>query len=361
MRYAHEMPAEAWIDELDDRLLGSGELARLIHDGHVQGLTSNPSILEAAFARAVDGPSLLRRYRCSPRQIYEEVAYEWIVAAADLFRPVYERSLGQTGYVSIELPPALAANRRDTVRAASELARTLDRPNVMIKTPGTAAGLAATGDLIALGIPVNVTLLFAPLRFDAVATAYLDGVSRLSQSTTPPACVASFFVSRIDTAVDRLVRRFADGSSIPGDYAVLLGTAALSCADATWARYLAFVHEHARPHRAQSQLPRLRLLWASTSVKDKEFAPLKYVSALMRPGTVTTMPRATLDLWNRGDARELTNPSPPELGLLRARLQDANIDLDEILARLEQDGLIAFEESFERMLNSLGSASALAE
>lgn len=355
MKYAHEMPAEAWIDELDDRLLGGGELDQLISSGRVRGLTSNPSILEAAFARSVDGPSLARRYSCSPQEIYEEVAYEWIVAAADRFRCVYDSSDGQGGYVSLELPPSLARDCHDTARAGYELARTLDRPNVMIKVPGTAQGLAATSDLLANGVPVNVTLLFAPERFDAVARAYLEGVSRRSGERRP-ACVASFFVSRIDTAVDRMLKAFADSAddSTANEVAMLLGSAALSCAEATWARYQAFVREHAQ------SLPRLRLLWASTSVKDKRYAPLRYVQPLMRQGTVTTMSRDTLNAWMRSTVNTMPATPTVELPQLYTRLRDWGVDLDAIMTSLEEQGLNLFEEAFERMMNALGSVRALA-
>jgi len=362
MNFVHEMPAEAWIDELDDTLLGSGELDELIDKGHVHGLTSNPSILEAAFARSVDGPSLARRYSCSPEEIYEEVAYEWIVAAADRFRPVYDGSDGQSGYVSIELPPALARNHHETVRTGYELAKRLDRPNLMIKVPGTPPGLAAASDLLARRIPINVTLLFDPKRFDAVARAYFDGVSRLPASAAgaqSPACVASFFVSRIDTAVDRLLKVLADtaNESAAREVALLLGSAGLSCAEATWARYQAFVHEHARVQAASP--PRLRLLWASTSVKDKSYSPLKYVRPLMRPGTITTMSRDTLNEWIRGAAGITSANLPaPDLPRLRARLQDIGIGLDGIIATLEEQGLQLFHDSFGRMMRALAPARA---
>jgi transaldolase/glucose-6-phosphate isomerase len=290
------------------------------------------------------------------------VAYEWIVAAADRFRPVYDGSDGQSGYVSIELPPALARNHHETVRTGYELAKRLDRPNLMIKVPGTPPGLAAASDLLARRIPINVTLLFDPKRFDAVARAYFDGVSRLPASAAgaqSPACVASFFVSRIDTAVDRLLKVLADtaNESAAREVALLLGSAGLSCAEATWARYQAFVHEHARVQAASP--PRLRLLWASTSVKDKSYSPLKYVRPLMRPGTITTMSRDTLNEWIRGAAGITSANLPaPDLPRLRARLQDIGIGLDGIIATLEEQGLQLFHDSFGRMMRALAPARA---
>jgi transaldolase len=359
--HAHDLPAETWIDALDDDLLETGELDQLIAKGSVSGLTSNPSILETAFSNAMLNRKLTGRGRFSAQQIYQQVTREWIVAAADRFRGIHEASDGQSGYVSLELPPALALSEQDTISAGIELARAVNRPNLMIKIPGTREGLVAATALLSQGIAVNVTLLITPERFDAVAAAYLTAISKSShrgRSARSPSCVASFFLNRLDIAVDQLLRTVrAAWPDRAKEATRLIGTAGLSTADAVWSRYQAFIEEVGQPAEL-----RLRPLWASTSVKDENAPALKYVHPLRRSGSVMTLSRQTLRLWLRHIPNSSVVPDSPreELSRLRLKLRELDVDLDALSAALEARGLKLFEESFARLMNSLEGASRLA-
>jgi transaldolase len=345
-----------WLDDLDRGLLDSGALARLVRADGVSGVTTNPAIFGKALAsrgHAARIASLAAAGTSAPAA-YESLVTDDVRAAADVLLPAWRGSGGADGFVSIEVPPTLAHDAGGTITAAWRLWRLVDRPNVMIKVPGTAAGLRAVRTLLADGVNVNVTLLFDARRYARFADAFqsaLEARAAAGQGVDTVHSVASFFLSRIDTLVD--ARLGALGT--PRAQA-LRGQAAIAAARLAHAHY----REWSRGARWR-RLARLgarpqRLLWASTSAKDPAYPDLKYVEPLIGRGTVTTLPRATLEAY-----RDHGRPAPRlARGRAAARalvplLGELGIDLHGIGRALEHDGLRKFIEPWaqaHRMLEA---------
>jgi transaldolase len=283
--------------------------------------------------------------------LYEELALHDVRAAADLFRPLYDGTAGGDGFVSLEVSPHLAYDAAGSLTEAQRLWGRLAVPNTFIKIPGTEAGLPVIRDLIAAGINVNVTLLFSPERYRAVARAYMDGLSaraHTGQALGGVASVASFFLSRIDTLVDKLL----DGLAAGGQPAarMLRGKAAVASAGRA---YEIFEESHASPQwqelAARGARPQ-RLLWASTSAKDPSFSPIKYVEELIVPDTVNTMPLETLNTYRRLGHPELTlEHHLAESSDVREGLERLGIDLEAVALQLEREGVAKFIEPFDRL------------
>jgi transaldolase len=343
-----------WLDDINRAMLEDGSLARLIREDGVAGLTSNPAIFAHAmmhddrYAQAI--AKLLPAVR-SAMALYEELALDDLRAAAGLLRPLYDSSGGADGFVSLEVSPHLADDTDGSLKEAQRLWARLNVPNAFIKIPGTEAGLPAIRQLIAAGINVNVTLLFSPERYRAVVHAYMDGLSARAgagHDIGRVASVASFFLSRIDTAVDRIL----DGLSAAGQPAArsLRGKAAIASACRAYeifeeltatSEWESLVARGARPQR---------LLWASTSTKDQSYSPIKYVEELVVPGTVNTMPLETLNTYRR--------LGRPELRLerhiagasdVREGLERLDVDLEAVAAQLEREGVTKFVEPFDQL------------
>ncbi len=344
-----------WVDDLRRAWVADGTLQRWIDTDGVRGITSNPAI----FAKSISGGSeyreaiLQKRARgLSPFQIYEELAIEDVGAAADLFAPLHRASGGTDGFVSLEVSPLLADDTEGTLREARHLWQALDRRNVMIKVPATRAGVPAIRALIAAGISVNVTLVFDVPRYAEVVEAFTAGLEQRAARNEPVAgiaSVASFFISRIDTAVDAAL----DALGTPAARA-LRGRTAIACAQQAFAQYEAWQQgarwQRLRERGAQPQ----RLLWASTSTKDPAYDELMYVEGLIGAGTVNTLPRPTLEAWR---ARGRPRPSLPAAGTeaddaLQA-LAGLGIDLPQVSARLEEEGVRKFVEPFEQLLRAI--------
>lgn len=344
-----------WFDNLHRRMLEDGELAGRVRDDGLTGVTSNPTIFEKAMAGtrhydAAMARCLSARPDLQAEELFFELALSDIREAADLLRPVYEASGARDGMVSMEVSPALADDTAGTVAQAREIHRRLERPNVMIKVPATAAGLPAIEALIADGINVNVTLLFDTGRYAEVAQAYLTGLRRRQAAglaLQPVASVASFFVSRVDTAVDAQLEASGAGPA-------LQGTAAVANAAVAYRHFLDVFDgpEFAglRAAGAQEQ----RLLWASTGTKNPRYSDVLYVESLAAPRTVTTLPPATYDAFrDHGRAEQALAAAMERAPRVLADLQAAGVDLGAVTARLEAEGVAAFVESYRNLLQSL--------
>lgn len=358
-----------WLDNIDRRLLDSGELSRLIAQG-VRGLTSNPSIFEKAIA-STTGYDLeiatLASQGCAADAILERVIVGDIQRAADLFRPVYERSAGADGFVSVEVSPALARDGIATVAAARRLWRCVDRRNAMIKIPATREGLPAIRQCLAEGINVNATLIFSVARYREVVAAYREALeSRAARGESlDVASVASFFVSRVDSAVDRLLdQRLAVSAdaSAQAECARLLGKAAVANAALAYREFGRvfgepwFTNLAARGARVQ------RPLWASTGVKNPRYPDLLYVEPLVARDTVNTVPPATLAaLLDHGAGRPgLVDGATDAAGTLAA-LERLGISLDAIAQSLEDEGVALFARAHAQLLAAVAAKVAAAK
>ncbi|HEX6999644.1 MAG TPA: transaldolase [Gammaproteobacteria bacterium] len=358
----------AWLDHIERRLVRSGELARLIAELHVSGLTSNPTIFEKAIAGGDQYDEDIARLAArgaTADQIYETLVLDDVRAAADLFLPTYEASGGQDGFVSLEVSPRLAHDAEGTIAEAQRLWAALGRRNVMIKVPGTEAGLEALRRLIAAGVNVNVTLLFSLERYREVAAAYMDGLEQAAEAGRPLAAiasVASFFLSRIDVAVDpQLDTLIAEQGRSREEAKALRGEVAIASAKRAYAIYRDVFggRRFARlaPQGARPQW----LLWASTGTKNPRESDVKYVDALIGPETINTMPHATLLAYaDHGDpAPRLVEGADRAAGVLKT-LASLGVSLEEITARLVTEGIAKFAASFDALHEAIERKRAAA-
>lgn len=342
-----------WLDAISRELIASGRLKRLIEEDGLRGVTSNPTIFDQAISRSGDYDAALRAllrdgFRRDAQVLYETLAVEDIRAAADLFRPVFHASEGGDGFVSIEVSPHLARDADASIAEAHRLWRAVDRPNAMIKIPATQAGVRAIEALIADGINVNATLMFSLRHYEDVARAYLRGLERNAKPQRV-ASVASFFVSRVDAAVDPLLERRGTAEAM-----ALRGRIAIANAKLAYLRFREIFHGDAfaalRLRGARVQRP----LWGSTGTKNRAYSDVLYVEELIGPETVNTVPLATLDAFRdhgrvRPSLLEATEQAREDI----ARLAALGIDLTAITGKLQEDGVAAFAASFDNLLAAL--------
>ena len=350
----HEAGQSIWVDFLRRTFLTSGELSRLIREDAVSGITSNPTIFRRAVAESVDYEQpmqqLVEHGSRDPREIFYLMALGDIRAAADVLRPVYVQTRGHDGFVSFELEPRLAHDTPGSVSVARHLAEHIDKPNVMIKVPGTSEGILAVEELTAAGVNVNITLLFSVETYEDVAEAYLAGLEhRLAagQQLDRVASVASFFVSRVDSAVDGLL---PEGSPLRGQVAI-------ANAKQAYQRFLS-VFSGARWDRLARAGARVqRLLWASTGTKNPAYSDVRYVEELIGPSTVNTMPLSTLDAFrDHGRVRPLTILADlDEAEAVFLLLREHGIDLEDVAAGLLTDGLAGFAADMEKLLAAIAA------
>ncbi len=340
-----------WLDYIRRAFLGSGELQRLVESG-VRGVTSNPTIFEKAIAGSTDYDDDLRGLAgqgCSADQIYEALVVDDIRRAADILRPRYEATDGGDGFVSLEVSPALADDSGGTVDEARRLFAKVDRPNVMIKVPATAAGVPAVETLIADGINVNVTLIFAVPQYEAVAQAYLAGLERrvaAGGGLGRVASVASFFVSRVDTATDAELARVGNTA--------LQGRIANDNARLAYARFRELFSGPRWAALAEAGARVQRPLWASTGTKNPAYSDTLYVDELIGPDTVNTLPPATLEAFLDHGAVAVTVTDDVEGARARVeQLKELRIDLGAITDRLLDEGVAAFAGSFDSLMESI--------
>lgn len=358
LHQAADLGQAIWLDFIRRGFIESGELQNLI-DAGLRGITSNPSIFQEAIANSADYDDaladLLRTDR-SDHQIYEMLAVEDIQRAADLLHPVYEESGGVDGFVSLEANPDLAYDTQGTLREVRHLFDTVDRPNVMIKVPATAAGIPAIATLIGEAINVNVTLMFSLADYEAVSDAYLRGLERLAAGNgrlERVASVASFFVSRVDTLVDELLAKIIDdrGTTLAANLKGIIGLANSKMA---YARYLTVFSSERWQRLARRGARPQRLLWGSTSVKNPDYPDTHYVDNLMGANTVNTMPLATLEAFR--DHGVVSSGLTGQLDGARkqlVQLAELGIDLEVITQQLQDDGVIKFATAFHGLLDSV--------
>ncbi len=347
-----------WLDYIRRDEVQNGDLKEKIEAGWVRGVTSNPTIFRKAITgSAVYRPAIeaLARQGLSAEAIFEHLAVEDIQAACDLFRPLYDRTHGLDGYVSLEVSPYLARDTQGTVQAALHLWERVARPNLMIKIPGTQEGLPAIVEALAAGVNVNVTLLFSVERYRAVMEAYLTALERrleAGQSLDTVASVASFFVSRVDTMVDRRLEAIGTPEAL-----ALRGKAAVANAKMAYQAFKeVFAGERfarlAR-HGARVQRP----LWASTSTKNPAYSDIKYVEELIGPNTVNTVPPHTLEAFaDHGEPRLTLEEGLDEAQRTLAALADLGVDMAEVTAALEEAGVDAFARDYAALLEAVEQA-----
>jgi transaldolase len=335
-------------------LITTGELRRLVEQDGLRGVTSNPTIFGKAIAGSADYENEIRELAArgaSVDEIYEALVIDDIVAACDVLRPVYEQSAGRDGFVSLEVSPLLAHDTAATIAEAKSLFARIDRPNVLIKVPATPEGLPAIEELIAAGISVNMTLIFAVKVYEHVAEAYIRGLERRSAKGEPIdriASVASFFVSRIDTAVDRELEKIAKHRP---EAATLYGKAAIANAKLA---YQSFKHIFGgerfaalKAKSAQVQRP----LWASTSTKNPRYNDTLYVDSLVGPDTVNTLPPQTFDAFrDHGSPAATLEADVDQAAKVFADLATLGINFDHVADELTREGVEAFAESFRELL-----------
>ncbi len=363
----HDAGQSLWLDYIDRPMLHNGELARRIRDDVLTGMTSNPAIFEKALAQgtAYDAQVAALTGERTAWQLFEELASTDVRAACDLFRDVYDRTDGVDGYVSLEVSPNVANDADGTIREARHLWRLVDRPNVMIKVPGTDAGCAALRQLIADGINVNVTLLFAVEAHGRVIEGYVSGLEARAASGAPlarVASVASFFVSRVDTEIDkRLDAQVAAGTLSVAAAASLKGKAAVANAKLAY-RLFSERFSGSRWNALAARGARVqRPLWASTSTKNPTYRDVIYVEELVGPQTVNTLPPATLEAFR--DHGEVRRSIDADLAAARQALdavESAGISMRHVTDQLLNEGLSSFQKAFDTLLAGLeAKANAL--
>ena len=355
-----------WYDNIHRGLLRSGELARMVREDGIVGVTSNPTIFDKAIAEGGEYDEQILALAAQGQSVeesYEALVTEDIRQAADVLRPVYEATAGRDGYVSLEVSPELAYDAEATVEAVRRLWRLLDRPNVMVKIPGTRQGLPAIQRCLTEGMNINVTLLFSVRRYEEVVEAYIRALEERARQGQPLdgiASVASFFVSRVDTLVDRLLEeRALEAGPAAEEAASLLGRAAVANAKLAYERFQAlYAGERFRALAARGARPQ-RLLWASTSTKDPRYSDVKYVEELIGPDTVNTVPQVTLDAFrDHGRVAPTLTAGLEEAKEVIARLARLGIDMEAVAQELERQGVELFAESYRRTLVSLAEKRA---
>ena len=364
VRGAHALGQSIWLDNISRASLEQGELANLIHEIGIRGVTSNPSIFQKAIGNSDDyDTEILTMIDRDAFEIYDHLSIADIRRGLDLFLPIYEESNRQDGFVSLEVSPALAHDTEGTISEAERLFRTLDRPNAMIKIPATKAGIPAIEESIAAGINVNITLIFSVKNYIEVARAYLRGLERrraAGQDVSHVASVASFFLSRIDTMVDAaLQEKLTEAQGVDEARAALieslLGCAAIGNARSAYARFLDIFEgpefNALREAGAQVQRP----LWASTSTKNPAYPDTMYVDTLMGNHTVNTLPPGTLMAFeDHGQTdRETVLDDARETEERLEKLAEVGIDLEDVTQRLQDAGVAAFAADFERLIRQV--------
>jgi transaldolase len=348
-----------WIDNINRELLEDGELKRLVEEDGISGVTSNPTIFEKAMGHSDRYDDAFRRVieeTQDPQEIFLKLAFADIRDGADVLRPVYEATDGQDGYVSFEVPPGLAFDAAGTIEAAQRFYREIDRPNVLIKVPGTAEGVTAFEELTAAGVSVNVTLLFAVERYEEIAEAYVRGLERRYDAGQPIdriSSVASFFVSRVDSKVDKAL----DDLGGPAD---LKGKAAIANAKVAYESFGRIFSGPRWEKLAGKDATVQRPLWASTSVKNPDYPDTMYVDELIGPDTVNTMPDATIEAArdHATPARTVDKDVDQAHEALR-RVREAGIDFDDIVSRqLVDEGVRSFADSFDSLIDTIGKKAA---
>jgi len=350
----YEAGVSPWIDSVSREMLETGELARLMKEDAIVGVTSNPTIFQKALSTGDwydEQLGELLKTEDDPTEIFLQLAMEDIRRACDLMKPVWERTGGVDGYVSIEVDPTLAYDREATFEQAIRLHEEVDKENVFVKIPATVPGLAAIEDCIAKGRSINVTLIFSLERYAAVVEAYIRGLERLVAGGGDPtnvASVASFFVSRVDTEADRRL------DEIGGQATRLKGKLAIANAKLAYRHWQEAFSGPRWEFLAAKGAKSQRCLWASTSTKNPEYRDVMYVEELIGPETVNTMPAETIVAFqDHGKVAVTLTEGVAEAHKLLERLAEVGVDYDDVVATLEAEGVQKFADSFAELLDGI--------
>jgi len=349
-----EQGQSVWIDSVSRGWLRDGTLARLMDEDAVVGVTSNPTIFQKALSEGNAYDDQLRevlREEDDPKEIFYRVAVDDIRDACDLFRGVWESTGGLDGYVSLEVEPGLAYDTEGTIEQAQRFHDWVDRPNLYVKIPGTAAGLPAIEEMIARGKSINVTLIFGLQRYAEVFEAYIRGLERLIEAGGDPSTVnsvASFFVSRVDTEADRRLE------AIGGQALALRGRLAIANAKLAYEHYQGVVASERWQRLEARGARRQRCLWASTSTKNPEYRDTLYVEELIGPETVNTMPLETVRAFqDHGHVARTLDRNVEDARRVLDELARVGVEYDEVIDTLEREGVEKFAQSFEELLDGV--------
>jgi len=341
-----------WLDNINRSMLRTGKLKQMIELG-LCGMTSNPTIFDKALSSGADYDEKILEL-CSEGkstfEIYDDLTIRDVQDAADIFLPVYKESNGLDGYVSLEINPRLAYKTEETIKEAKRLYQKVNRPNVMFKVPVTSQGFPAIEELVALGININSTLIFSLEQYINTANAYIRGIKRILDNkgdVSRVRSVASVFVSRIDTSVDNLLEKKAP--IMP-----LEGKAARSNSGLIYKKYLEIFSSDEFKQLRDKGAHLQRVLWGSTSTKNPAYSDIKYVSELIAKNTVNTMPEQTFNAFlDHGKVEEALTSDASEAQKIISALKNLGIDINDVCARLLEEGVVAFEKSFDSLLNSI--------
>lgn len=347
-----KLGVSVWCDYIQREGLLSGDIRKMIETGEVTGITSNPTIFDKAISSGAEYDEAISNYLkkrpdCTIEELYEAIAIEDIRMATELLKPVFDRTNGRDGYVSLEVSPHLAYETEKTLSEVRRLHRTVARPNLMIKVPATKEGFPAIRTLIGEGFNINVTLIFSLEKYEDVAEAYLGGLEKFAESggdVSTVASVASLFVSRIDTMVDK---QLSEDSPLRGKIAVANSAVAYARSREIFTsdRFKALEEKGARLQR---------VLWGSTGTKNPAYRDVLYVEELIGPDIVNTIPPVTIDAFrDHGKARSTLSEDASEARNSLDQLKKTGIDLDEVTRQLTTDGVDAFIKSFDSLLDTL--------
>ena len=357
----HQLSAldqSVWIDSLSREWLRTGELRRLMDEDAVVGVTSNPTIFQKAMSEGDWYDDQLREVMSEvddPKEIFLRLAFDDIREACDLMREAWDRTEGQDGYVSLEVEPGIANDTEATVEQAQHFHDEIDRPNLYVKIPATAAGVPAIEEMIARGKRINVTLIFGLDRYAEVAEAYVRGLERLVEGGGDPkqvTSVASFFVSRVDTEADKRLDAL-------GGHDELKGRLAIANAKLAYQRYKEIFSGPRWEALAAKGASTQRCLWASTSTKNPEYRDVMYVEELIGPETVNTMPKETIEAFqDHGEVRPTLEEALDEARALFDELAAVGVDYNDVTRVLEEEGVQKFADSFDELLEGVAAKRA---
>jgi len=359
-----EVGQSVWLDNLNRKLIHSGELKRLVDEDGLSGITSNPTIFQKAISGSADYDSSLRRMIekevKDEKELFLGLAIEDVSDAADLLWPIYRSTNGHDGFVSIEVSPGVAYDTDATISEAKRLSSTIGKKNILIKIPGTKQGLPAIEQLTTEGINVNVTLLFSAERYEEVAEAYLKGLERRASRGQPIheiASVASFFVSRVDTLTDKLLEDRLSSATSKAEkdkIASLLGKAAVANAKIAYKKYRSIFSDKRFLALKAKGGTLQRILWGSTGTKNPKYSDIKYVEELIAPDSINTLPEATIKAFkDHGQVKITINDDLPDAEKLFPELKSMGIDIREVTDQLEKEGVQLFSDSFFALLKEI--------
>jgi transaldolase len=358
-----------WLDYIRRNILLNGELKKMIDEDGLRGMTSNPTIFEKAIAAGDDYSDVLNSpeaKKLNATGLYESIAIRDVQDAADLFRPVYNETNRHDGYVSLEVSPTLGFDTQGTIEEARRLWKAVGRENLMVKVPGTPQGIPAIRQLIEDGININITLLFAQSAYEKVAEAYIAGLearANKGQSINHIASVASFFVSRIDSLIDGQIDEKLKTVTNENERQLLTsiqGKVAIANAKLTYQKYLELFGSSRWQALAAKGAQTQRLLWASTSTKNKKYRDVMYVEELIGADTVDTIPPATIDAFrDHGKLRASLTEDIPAAKKTMEGLEKAGISMKEVTDKLVADGVKLFADAFTQLLITTGKSAGV--